>query len=210
MVRPTPTALDASRESWEVDANANLRMLDGRAPVPLGKSYANDGALDAETASNFDGCVAAVKSTVQGQTLAVSNGSEFVRVARRGAGSTHGAITELFCEETEIDLSITDTIVGWLQPGRVFLATTLRVTEAIVGPTDFDVYLTDPSNTLKAAVAVAAGTTLQPPDYDAFPWPFAHYVGATGDLQFVPNGGAFVSGKVRVAIYYYRCTAPTS
>lgn len=210
MSRPTPINLDSDKESWEVDLNDNLKMFNGAAPVPLGKNYANSSALDALTESDFDACPTAVKDDTHGQTLAISNGTDFVRLLRRGSGSTHGAFTEFWVEEAEIDLSLTDTLVNFVQPGRVMFGLAAFVTEVVVGPTDFDIYLSNPGTTIKAAIALAAGTTVELADNPTGVWPFAHYGATTADIVFVPNGGAFTSGKVRVALFFIKCQPPTS
>lgn len=122
--------------------------------------------------------------------------------------SANGAGLQFAIAETTIPslVGATGTAVGAIPAGSWVLGVTCRVITAITGATDFQVGTIADPDAWGAAVDIILGATNSSEDFTIATLPF--YAAAT-DIVVTANGGAFVSGGVRLAIQYITVTPPT-
>jgi hypothetical protein len=103
----------------------------------------------------------------------------------------------------------TETATGLIPAGAQVVAVVGRVTELIVGATtNFDVGDGVDANRWADAVLKAVGSSWAQSDATADP--AGTWAATARDVVLTADAGAFTAGKVRIEVYYWDATAPTS
>jgi hypothetical protein len=165
----------------------------------------DDGAVvriyryDADNTDAEDGETVILDSQDRPFVLVGSIPNAGIPASASGAATVFPAPLE---EEITVDGATTDTTIEIPDRAIVFAVTT-RTTEAITGATSYDCGIVGETDKFGATLGIALDST-----NSGVIAPTAYY--AATAVRLTANGGNFSGGKVRVAIHYMLCTAPTS
>jgi hypothetical protein len=138
----------------------------------------------------------------------ITSGNVTVTTTHSKAGSNGQSLNLMEATTTKTGMSgATVTATNLIPAGSLVLAVTLRVTTTITGATTFTIGDGTTANRWGTGIALAAGTTTTLADaVTATP---AIYPTATS-VVLTATGSNFTAGAVRISVFYYSVTAPTS
>ena len=146
-------------------------------------------------------------------TFRISRGGGGVVVNADGSASfespSSGTKTNVKTATTELTglTGASVTATGLIPAGAFIIGITARVTTAITGATTWDLGDGTDVDRWGAALALAAGTLVDPTDYTVAG--FGQFSSAS-DVVLTANVANFTAGAVRITVHYLDLTPPTS
>lgn len=124
-------------------------------------------------------------------------------------GLTNGALSNIKVADTELTAmsGATVTATNLIPAGAFIIGITARVTTEITGATTWDLGDGSDVDRWGAALALSAGTLVDPTDYTVAG--FGQFSSAS-DVVLTANVSNFTAGAVRITVHYIDLTAPTS
>lgn len=187
---------------WDDVRVTNDLVVANDATVTNDATVGNDLTVTNDTTVGVD-------LTVQGDAAVTGSTTSTGNLIKAGVNGAALNVKVNSVNKTTNSGTGTETLTGAIPAGAQVLGVVARVTTILAGAglTTWDLGDTD-DDRYGAALALAAGTTVDHTDYTADPE--GTWSASARDLVLTANAGVFDSGAVNIQVFYVDTSAPTS